>query len=142
MWDCEHTIETSAPPAVLWSLFENVAGWKGWNPGIESIELRGPFQAGTEILMTPPGGDPILLRLTEVRKPEVFIDVAMFGELMIRTAHRLAPLADGKTLVTYAMQITGPGSDTIGAELGPRISGDFPEVLAALAALAEEATGR
>jgi hypothetical protein len=30
------------------------------------------------------------------------------------------------------MEITGPAADTVGPELGPEISGDFPETLAAL----------
>jgi hypothetical protein len=33
--------------------------------------------------------------------------------------------------------ISGPQADSVGPELGPQISGDFPEVLAALAARAE-----
>jgi hypothetical protein len=33
----------------------------------------------------------------------------------------------------YRMEITGPEADTVGADLGPQISGDFPDVLAALA---------
>ena len=37
------------------------------------------------------------------------------------------------------MEITGPAADTLGAEIGPEISGDFPQVLAALAARAESA---
>jgi len=32
------------------------------------------------------------------------------------------------------MEITGPAAETVGPEIGPEISGDFPQVLAALAA--------
>jgi hypothetical protein len=35
------------------------------------------------------------------------------------------------------MDISGTAADTLGAQLGPEISGDFPETLAALAARAE-----
>ena len=35
------------------------------------------------------------------------------------------------------MEITGPAAETVGPEIGPEISGDFPQVLAALAARAE-----
>jgi hypothetical protein len=34
-------------------------------------------------------------------------------------------------------QATGPAAETVGPEIGPEISGDFPEVLAALASRAE-----
>jgi hypothetical protein len=35
------------------------------------------------------------------------------------------------------MEISGPAADTLGPQLGPAISGDFPETLAALVARAE-----
>jgi hypothetical protein len=35
------------------------------------------------------------------------------------------------------MEITGADAHTLGPEIGPQISGDFPETLAALAARAE-----
>jgi hypothetical protein len=35
------------------------------------------------------------------------------------------------------MEISGPAADTVGPELGPKISGDFPEVLSALVERAE-----
>jgi len=41
------------------------------------------------------------------------------------------------TRVTYRMEITGPAADTLGQQIGPEISGDFPQVLAALAERAE-----
>jgi hypothetical protein len=38
------------------------------------------------------------------------------------------------------MEISGPAADTLGTELGPAISADFPETLAALIARAEESS--
>jgi len=35
------------------------------------------------------------------------------------------------------MEITGPAAENVGPEIGSEISGDFPQVLAALAAHAE-----
>jgi hypothetical protein len=39
--------------------------------------------------------------------------------------------------VTYRMEITGPAADTLGPEIGPQISADFPETMAALVERAE-----
>jgi hypothetical protein len=41
------------------------------------------------------------------------------------------------------MEITGPAADTVGPDLGPKISADFPETLAALVerAAADRADG-
>ncbi len=35
------------------------------------------------------------------------------------------------------MEITGEHADTLGPEIGPAISGDFPDVIASLIAIAE-----
>jgi uncharacterized protein YndB with AHSA1/START domain len=114
-----------------------MASWPAWNDGIEKIEVDGPFQVGTTFTMTPPGDDPIPMRLTEIVPGELFTDEMDGGDFVVRTVHRLAPAAGGRTRITYRTEITGPAADTIGSELGPAITADFPDVLAALARVAE-----
>jgi hypothetical protein len=48
------------------------------------------------------------------------------------THHRVAPLDDARQRVVYRVEIDRPAAGTLGPEPGPRISGDFPEVPAAL----------
>jgi hypothetical protein len=67
------------------------------------------------------------------------VDEADLGDVLIRTTHRVDPLDGGRSLVTYRMEISSPAADVIGPELGPKISGDFPETLAALVEQAEQA---
>jgi hypothetical protein len=44
------------------------------------------------------------------------------------------------TRITYRCVIDGPSADTVGPELGPMITDDFPEVMGALAARAARQT--
>jgi hypothetical protein len=132
-WQSEHSVETSASPERLWSVLSDVPGWKRWNAGIEAIEIEGPFAAGTWFEMTPPGQDPLRSQLIEVRENEGFVDETIVGEIRVRVAHRISNLGPGRAKVTYSTEIEGRGAE----ELGPFVSGDFPEVLAALVALAE-----
>jgi hypothetical protein len=83
------------------------------------------------------GDEPVELRITEAIEPELFVDEADGGDFVVRTTHRVEAVGDGRSRVTYRMEITGPAAETMGAEIGPEISGDFPQVLAALAAHAE-----
>jgi hypothetical protein len=62
MWANEHSIETTAAPEQVWRLWADVARWPDWNDDIERIELIGPFAAGSKIVMTPIGHEPIELR--------------------------------------------------------------------------------
>ncbi len=137
MWAVEHTIETTAAPEAIWRLWADVPSWPEWNAGVERIELLGPFAAGTRIVMTPPGDDPVELVITQADEPTSFVDEADAGDFVVTTHHRAERLADGRTRVTYRMEISGPAADTMGPEIGPQISGDFPDVLAALKERAE-----
>jgi len=137
MWEAEHSTETSATPEEIWRLWADVAGWPAWNADIEEIELSGPFAAGSMIRMTPIGQEPVELRIAEAVEPELFVDEAELGEIVVRTTHRVERLDDARARVTYRMEITGPAADTLGPQIGPEISGDFPQTLAALVERAE-----
>jgi uncharacterized protein YndB with AHSA1/START domain len=137
MREVEHSIETSATPREVWDLWVDVAGWPAWNADIEEIELAGSFAAGSTIRMTPIGQETIELRIAEAVEPELSVDEADLGEIVVRTIHRAEQFDGGRTRVTYRMEITGPAADTLGQQIGSEISGDFPQTLAALVERAE-----
>jgi hypothetical protein len=132
MWTTEHAIETTASPEAIWRVWADVPRWGEWNPDIERIELEGLFAAGSTITMTPRGQEPIELRIAEAVEPERFVDEADLGDVVVRTTHRAERLEHDRLRVVYRMEISGPAADTVGPELGPAISADFPDVLAAL----------
>jgi hypothetical protein len=136
MWAVAHSVETSATAQAVWRLWADVERWPR-NAGVERIELRGPFAAGSTILMTPPGEEPVELRIAEAIEPGLFVDEADGGDFVVRTTHRVEAVGDERSRITYRTEITGPAAETVGPEIGPEISGDFPQVLAALAARAE-----
>jgi hypothetical protein len=111
--------------------------WPEWNDGIEKIEVKGPFAVGTAFTMTPPGDDPIPMRLVEIVPGQVFTDQMDAGDFLVTTVHRLEPLAGAGTRVIYRTEITGSAAEQVGPELGPQITADFPDVLAALVRRAE-----
>lgn len=137
MWTTEHSIETSAEPEQIWRLWADVSSWPEWNGDIERIELVGAFAPGGRIVMTPIGDDPVELRIADAAEPEMFVDEADLGEVVVRTTHHVQRLGGEGSRVTYRMEITGPAADTLGQQIGPEISGDFPQTLAALAERAE-----
>ncbi len=136
MWRTEHTITTGASRAALWELLSDVDGWGSWNDGIEIIALDGPLAVGSTFRMKPPGQDELTSTIAELDPPGRLTDVTDLGELVIRVVHELVPLSGGGTSITYTLEVTGPASDAMGAEVGEAISADFPTVLAALAAAA------
>src|SRR3954453_4795241 len=137
MWTNEQSLETTAPPEAIWRLWADVTTWPDWNGDIEHIEITGPFAPDSTISMTPVGEDPVELRIAHANEPECFVDEADLGDIVVQTTHRVERLDDGRSRVTYRMEISGPAADAVGPELGPQISGDFPETLAALVERAE-----
>jgi Polyketide cyclase / dehydrase and lipid transport len=137
MWTNEQSFETTASPEAIWGLWSDVAGWPEWIADIEHIEISGPFAAGSTITMTPAGQDPVELRIAEAVEPERFVDEADLGDIVVRTIHRVEPLEGDRRRIVYRMEIGGAAADSVGPELGPQISGDFPETLAALVERAE-----
>jgi len=136
MWEYEHSIETSVPATALWDRWSDIATWTEWNAGIVGIEVDGPLAPGTTFTMTPPDGDAVRMTISEVVAGERFTDVMDAGDFVVTTVHRLEPVAAGRTRVVYRTEITGPAADQVGPELGPAITADFPDVLAALVAVA------
>ena len=137
MWAKEHSVETTAAPEQIWRVWSDVSEWPEWNGDIERIELVGSFAPGGRIVMTPFGDEPIELRIADAIKPELFVDEAELDEILVRTVHRVDALDDDRARITYRMEITGPAADTLAPQIGPEISADFPETLAALAKRAE-----
>lgn len=132
-WQGAYSIESSATPEAIWRLFADVSSWQTWNAGVETIDMKGPFVAGTEFVMTPPGQEPFTSRLIEVRENERFVDETRVEDLVIVVTHQIERLNAQQTKITYLVEATGPDC----AEIGPAVSADFPDVLKALVALAE-----
>jgi hypothetical protein len=133
MWQREYSIETSASPRTIWQLFSDVPGWKAWNAGIEEISIEGSFTPGTEFVMKPPGQDAFRSRLLQIRENELFEDETVLGDIRVVVAHRIEKIDAKHTRIAYAASVTGPDAE----EVGLAVTGDFPDVLKALAVLAE-----
>jgi hypothetical protein len=137
MWTAEHSIEAGASRESIWRLWADVPRWSEWNADLARAELEGEFRPGSTIRMTSHEGDVVELQIAKAEEPSLFVDQADLGSITVQTTHRVDRLDGDRVRIVYRMEITGPDADTVGAELGPQISGDFPDVLKALAERAE-----
>src|SRR5262245_64932175 len=106
MWTSEHQAETPASHEQIGRLRADVPRWPEWNGGIERIELFGPFAAESKVVMTPIHGEPIALRIMQAIEPEVFVDEADIGELVVRTIHRVERIASAHPRITHRIDHT------------------------------------
>jgi uncharacterized protein YndB with AHSA1/START domain len=137
MWTVEYHGESSAERATVFAVLADAVRWPEWNAGVRRIDLDGPFTAGTTATMVLPDGTELPFRLAWVDPDRGFEDVTEVPDagVVVRVAHELATRPGGGTRITYRCTVEGP--DEVSAQVGPAVSADFPEVIAALAARAE-----
>jgi Polyketide cyclase / dehydrase and lipid transport len=128
MWSCEHSVQADVAPLAIWHAWRDVDRWPEWNGDIARIELSGPFAVGSTIAMTPHEQDSVQLRLAQVEEGELFVDEAEVAGTTVQTLHRIDRLDDGRVQIVYRLEANGPAAEKI----GPAISADFDETLAAL----------
>jgi carbon monoxide dehydrogenase subunit G len=139
MWTYEHSIETAARAETIFEILRDSSRWSEWNPGVERIDLEGPFATGTSGVMVIPEQGSLSFRLTWVGDGMGFEDETDIPgtDVMVRVHHSLQPLPGGGTRITYRATVDGPAADALGPQIGPAVTADFPEVMAALAGRAE-----
>ena len=144
MWSFEHSVETPAGVEGIFEILSDTGRWSEWNGGVERIELDGPFETGTAGVMVLAGGDSLRFRLAWVGENQGFEDETPIpGEqALVRVRHALVPLPAGDTRITYRATVEGADAERVGPQIGPAVTADFPEVMAALAARAEAAAAR
>lgn len=131
MWTTEHTAETTLTPETVWAALRDLHTGALTYDGADAFELHGPFAVGTELTVTPVGQDPFPSTIIELVENATYADRSEFGPLVLTFRHTLVPTENG-TRVTHRLDIDGEGSDEAGPDLGPQISGDFPEAMDAL----------
>ena len=135
MWTYEHSLETTATSEQLWRLYSDVGSWPSWDSSNEYTTLDGPFETGARGSMKFLGQDPLPFTLVEVDPGRFFVDETDLGGVVVRFEHGLQSEA-GVTRITPRVTISGPTADEAGPALGPKITADIPEQLAAIARLA------
>ena len=140
MWSAEYSTETDLTAPTIWAALSDLHHGVALDGNSDRFELHGPFAVGTELTVTPQGQGSFRSTITELTENSVYADRTEFGGLILTFRHTLAPLAGGGTRVTHQLVIDGDEAGTMGPELGPQISADFPEAMNTLLAAARRKT--
>lgn len=131
MWTTAHFAETELAPAAVWAALRDIHTGAIAATGGDVFEIHGPFEVGTELSVTPAGQETFRSRIAELVENERYADQTWFGDLTLTFRHTIEPLATG-TRVTHELVIDGADADSVGPELGPQISADFPVAMQGL----------
>jgi uncharacterized protein YndB with AHSA1/START domain len=137
MWSHEYAVETSIAPASVWAVLADVNSWARWDTSMEWVRLDGDLAVGSTVRMKPLDQDEAISSTIVAVEPERrYADRTRFGGVVLDFSHALLPTGDGGTRVVHRLEISGEDADRVGPELGPQITADFPEAMAALLACA------
>jgi carbon monoxide dehydrogenase subunit G len=140
MWRTEEIAATAATRHAVWEAVRDLHTGALTYPGADRFELHGPLAVGTELTVTPEGQDPVRSRIVVLEPERAYADLTEFGGVQLTFRYDLEHNGEG-TILRYSLTIDGEDADTVGPELGPQISADFPASLAALLAEAERRAG-
>ena len=131
MWEHEYSVETDVDVTRLWETFLDIHAGRLTLPGGDVFRPDGELAVGARIAVTPAGQETMTSVVTEFVPEKAYADETVYESLVLRFSHRFD--SDGaRTRITHHLAITGEGADEIGPEIGPLITSDFPEQMAAL----------
>lgn len=139
-WTTAHSEQTDLAPAAVWAALQDVHEGRRAAAGGDVFEIHGPFAVGTELSVTPAGQDTFRSTIVELEPEHRYADETTYGDVTLRFTHTLDSVPGGGTRITHTLLISGPAAATVGPELGPQISADFPEAMAGLIETARTST--
>lgn len=136
----EHRTTVSAPPEVLFRIYEDVAHWHTWDPDTRRAFLDGPLQPGSAGKLTPAKGNTVPMRVTQVVKDRSFTVESRIPLFRMVFDHELTPMAEG-TEVVHRITLSGPLRFVLGRMLSRQMNAGLPVTLRNLKQLAEARGG-
>jgi hypothetical protein len=132
-YEYEHSLTTSASPGAILALWSDPVSWPAWDTSVSKVDIDGPFAVGASGILHLIGQDPVSFTITAIDEAG-FTDETPIPGGVLRFIHVVEP-HEGGALVTHRVQIEDAAE--FAAELGPEVTEDVPQAMAALIAHAE-----
>lgn len=132
----EHTVETKAPKAAIWALWEDVATWNTWDHGIEYSSIDGPFQEGTKGVLKPKDGPLVHTTLGRIEPMKLFVDEAKLPLTKLLFTHSMEEV-EGKTRVTHRIEMKGLLAPLFAFLIGRDMKKNLPQEMMSMIKKAE-----
>jgi len=127
----EEKIVVVAPADVVYSVYQNIAGWPDWDSDVLSSELNGPFETGSKGKLKPKQGPETKFQLIEVTKNQSFTVECKLPLCKMHFVHELIP-TDQNTEVTNKIIFSGLLSPLFSRLIGKEIKDTVPASLRGL----------
>ena len=122
-WSFEHSVECPVSLSFAWEFWTTVDNWR-LDADVESIELEGPFAAGSRGITVSRRSGRIEWRIARVEGTAAVIEIPV-GNAVGRFHWTFTDLG-GRTRITQRMSVAGEGAEALGAQIGPMFEESMP----------------
>jgi len=130
------SVVSTAPADKVWNVWSDTTTWGEWNPNVTTMELQGPFAAGSTAIMNTKAGQHHKMRVVAVEPGRFFaLETNVIPGTTFRFNCRVEPVG-AETKISQMVEVKGP-LGFLGGMLGPGVSKDFGALLSNLAKRAE-----
>ena len=134
----EKQIHTTAPAAVIFKIYEDVANWHRWDPDTKAAQLNPGLVLGAKGSLTPSKGKTVPMEITAFALNRRFTATSKTLLFRLDFEHELTPTENG-ILILHRVTFSGLLKPLLSRLLGPQIEKGLPVTLQQLKALAEVA---
>ena len=134
----EKQIHTTAPAAVIFKIYEDVANWHRWDPDTKAAQLNPGLALGATGSLTPSKGKTVPMEITAFALNRRFTATSKTLLFRLDFEHELTPTENG-ILILHRVTFSGLLKPLLSRLLGPQIEKGLPVTLQQLKALAEVA---
>ena len=103
-WEFQHSVDCNTPQQFAWRYWTNVANW---NEPRATVQLNGPFDAGSELTTTLPGQTLRSVIREVIEDREAVIDMQL-PNATLSIHWKFEKLSEDRTRITQQFVLSGP----------------------------------
>lgn len=132
-----YSMETTASPDEIWSIWTDVANWKDWDSGLKDASIKGEFKLNAKGMITSLEGRKSKFKIVEFDegKSYTFKTKLPLGGLYVK---RYLEVKDGKTIFTHEVWFKGMTRGIFAKAFGGEFREMLPDVLGNIKGIAEK----
>ena len=123
VWEFEHSIDCSVPVEFAWNFWTTVSNW-ALDADIETVELDGPFAAGTRGITKTKSFGEVRWQIAEVQSGRAVIEFPLSGALG-RFVWTFEDTGE-RTRITQRCTIHGDRAESYAEAFGPTLEARIP----------------
>lgn len=131
-----YSMETSASPEVIWTIWTDVPNWKNWDTGLKDASIEGYFNLDSKGVITSLEDRKSKFKVVEYKEGQSYTYKTKLplGSLYVK---RYLTVKEGKTIFTHEVWFKGLTGGILAKAFGDKFRTMLPDVLGKIKEIAE-----